>query len=75
MDVKFPKGFYFGSATSAPQSEGAHGIDHKAPDIWDLWYESNFGAAEGSPRSLGLLVGGLAIVIVSGIYLFVKRKR
>lgn len=39
MDVKFPKGFYFGSATSAPQSEGAHGIDHKAPDIWDLWYE------------------------------------
>ena len=39
MDVKFPKDFYFGSATSAPQSEGAHGIDHKAPDIWDLWYE------------------------------------
>lgn len=36
---------------------------------------SNFGAASGSEMSLGLLVGGLAIVIVSGIYLFVKRKR
>lgn len=35
---------------------------------------SNFGAAEGSP-SIGLLVGGLVIVVVSGIYLFVKRKR
>lgn len=36
---------------------------------------SNFGAASGSPVSLGLLMGGLAIVVVSGIYLFVKRKR
>lgn len=36
---------------------------------------SNFGAAEGSPRSIGLLVGSLVIVVVSGIYLFVKRKR
>lgn len=36
---------------------------------------SNFGAAEGSPRSIGLLVSGLVIVVVSGIYLFVKRKR
>ena len=36
---------------------------------------SNFGAAEGSPRSSGLRVGGLVIVVVSGIYLFVKRKR
>lgn len=38
MDVKFPEGFYFGSATSAPQSEGAHDAEHKAQDIWDLWY-------------------------------------
>ncbi len=30
--------FYFGSATSAPQSEGAHDAEHKAQDIWDLWY-------------------------------------
>lgn len=36
---------------------------------------SNFGAAAGSEMSLGLLVGGLAIVILSGIYLSVKRKR
>ena len=36
---------------------------------------SNFGAASGPPVSLGLLVGGLVIVVVSGIYLFVKRKR
>ena len=36
---------------------------------------SNFGAAGGSSRSVGLLVGGLVIVVVSGIYLFVKRKR
>lgn len=36
---------------------------------------SNFGAAAGSEMNLGLLVGGLAIVIVSGIYLFMKRKR
>lgn len=36
---------------------------------------SNFGAAGGSSRSVGLLVGGLVIVVVSGICLFVKRKR
>lgn len=36
---------------------------------------SNFGAATGSQVSLGLLVGGLVIVAVCGIYLFVKRKR
>lgn len=36
---------------------------------------SNYGAAAGSEMSLGLLVGGLVIVVVSGIYLFVKRKR
>lgn len=39
MEVTFPRDFYFGSATSAPQSEGSHGVEHKAPDIWDLWYE------------------------------------
>ena len=39
MEVTFPQGFYFGSATSAPQSEGAHGAEHKAKDIWDLWFE------------------------------------
>lgn len=37
--VKFPENFYFGSATSSTQSEGAHSIDGKGKDIWDLWYE------------------------------------
>lgn len=36
MRATFPEGFYFGSASSACQAEGAH--DLKAPDIWDLWY-------------------------------------
>lgn len=39
MKVDFPEGFYFGSATSATQSEGAHTQDHKAKDIWDVWYD------------------------------------
>lgn len=37
--VKFADTFFFGSATSATQSEGAHTIDEKGKDIWDLWYE------------------------------------
>lgn len=36
---------------------------------------SNFGAEAGSEMNLGLLAGGLVIVVVSGIYLFVRRKR
>ena len=37
--VKFPDNFFFGSATSATQSEGAHTEKDKGMDIWDLWYE------------------------------------
>ena len=37
--IKFPKGFYFGSATSATQSEGSIEGDGKGDNIWDLWYE------------------------------------
>ena len=37
--IKFPEGFYFGSATSSTQSEGAHTDDLKGKDIWDIWYE------------------------------------
>lgn len=37
--VKFPDNFFFGSATSATQSEGAHTERDKGMDIWDLWYE------------------------------------
>jgi 6-phospho-beta-glucosidase len=37
--LQFPKGFYFGSATSATQSEGASAIDGKGKNIWDIWFE------------------------------------
>lgn len=37
--IKFPEGFYFGSATSSTQCEGAHTDDLKGKDIWDIWYE------------------------------------
>ena len=37
--IKFPEGFYFGSATSSTQSEGAHTDDLKGKYIWDIWYE------------------------------------
>ena len=36
--IKFPSDFYFGSATSATQSEG-NAYDGKGKDIWELWYE------------------------------------
>ncbi|MDO5047505.1 MAG: glycoside hydrolase family 1 protein [Anaerococcus sp.] len=37
--IKFPQDFFFGSATSATQSEGAGDIFGKSPNIWDYWYE------------------------------------
>ena len=37
--LQFPEGFYFGSATSATQSEGAAAIDGKGKNIWDIWFE------------------------------------
>lgn len=37
--VKFPENFYFGSATSSTQCEGAHDENLKGRDIWDIWYE------------------------------------
>lgn len=36
---QFPKGFLWGAATSAPQSEGAAAIDGKSPSTWDKWFE------------------------------------
>ncbi len=35
--IKFPDNFYFGSATSATQCEGAYNRDGKGLNIWDLW--------------------------------------
>lgn len=35
--LKFPKGFLYGVATSAPQSEGAVMADGRGPSIWDSY--------------------------------------
>ncbi len=36
--LKFPEGFYGGSSTSGPQSEGRVEGDGKGENIWDYWY-------------------------------------
>ena len=38
MQYKFPEGFWWGSASSAAQSEGAAAEGGKAPTIWDHWF-------------------------------------
>ena len=52
---KFPENFWWGSATSAPQSEGASLQDGKSPSIWDHWFKTepnrfhnNVGCADAS---------------------------
>lgn len=37
--IKFPKNFYWGSAISAAQSEGASTKDNKTETTWDRWYK------------------------------------
>lgn len=37
--LQFPKGFFWGSATSATQSEGSVEGDGKGQNIWDLWFD------------------------------------
>lgn len=39
MNRKFPEGFLWGAATSAPQSEGAQYEDGRTPSTWDKWFE------------------------------------
>ncbi len=38
MNYEFPKGFWWGSAASATQTEGNFAQDGKAQNIWDFWY-------------------------------------
>ncbi|WP_338021752.1 glycoside hydrolase family 1 protein [Bacillus pakistanensis] len=40
LDYPFPKGFWWGSASSATQMEGAASLGEKGPNIWDYWYET-----------------------------------
>ncbi|MEH7013705.1 glycoside hydrolase family 1 protein [Neobacillus niacini] len=38
LDYRFPNGFWWGSAASGPQTEGAALIDGRKASIWDYWY-------------------------------------
>lgn len=40
VQYKFPEGFWWGSAASATQMEGASKEDGKGLNIWDYWYET-----------------------------------
>lgn len=39
MKYTFPENFWWGSAASGPQTEGASTIDGKKPSVWDHWYK------------------------------------
>ncbi|EJY5100847.1 glycoside hydrolase family 1 protein [Listeria monocytogenes] len=39
MTYKFPENFWWGSAASGPQTEGAANVDGRKPSIWDHWYK------------------------------------
>lgn len=38
-DYLFPKNFFWGTASSGPQTEGRFDGDGKGDNIWDFWYE------------------------------------
>lgn len=39
MTKSFPKGFLWGAAASAPQTEGGANLGGKSPSTWDVWFE------------------------------------
>lgn len=41
IKYKFPESFWWGSATSGPQAEGAALIGGRKPSIWDHWFQIN----------------------------------
>ncbi|MFA6075681.1 MAG: glycoside hydrolase family 1 protein [Negativicutes bacterium] len=41
MKYQFPEGFFWGSAASAPQTEGAACLDGKGISVWDYWTEAD----------------------------------
>ena len=41
MQYRFPEQFWWGSASSAAQAEGASQQGGKAPTIWDHWFEKS----------------------------------
>lgn len=41
MQYRFPENFWWGSASSGPQSEGATQRDGKSATIWDKWFEES----------------------------------
>lgn len=40
---KLPENFFFGSAFSGPQTEGAYKLDGKLENIWDTWSDERIG--------------------------------
>nr|AMP55636.1 glycosyl hydrolase family 1 [uncultured bacterium] len=51
LKYTFPEGFWWGSATSGPQSEGAADKDGRSQSIWDYWYEKYACPAFGSTNN------------------------
>ncbi|MEI6284927.1 MAG: glycoside hydrolase family 1 protein [Bacillota bacterium] len=41
MKYEFPKGFFWGTAASGPQTEGAAAEDGKGKSLWDWWSETD----------------------------------
>lgn len=39
LKYQFPENFWWGSATSGPQSEGSAAVDGRSKSIWDHWFD------------------------------------